>query len=86
VTNVTIIPRGGEPIERTLQRFKKAALMASVFREMKERASYTKPSQRRRLKSKRARLKQRKGQTQIARLEEWYGEKLAPQKLNPWRR
>lgn len=48
MTNYAIIPRVGEPIERTLQRFKKGALMAGIFREMKERTSYTKPSQRRR--------------------------------------
>ena len=85
-TNCVVIVHHGEPVDSALGRLKKELLKIGMLKEMKRRAFYEKPSIRKRRKQTEARKKRRKAEVKAAHLEEWYGEKLAPQKLNPWRR
>jgi len=49
-----VIARNGESIDSLLRRFKTAVNKAEIFAEMKRRASYVKPGERRRIKHRRA--------------------------------
>jgi small subunit ribosomal protein S21 len=49
---IKVTARPGEPGERFVQRFKRICSRSGLFREMRERRAYEKPSQRRRRKAK----------------------------------
>ncbi len=62
---VTIRP--GEPTERFLQRFKRICSKEGIFREVKRRRYYEKPSDRRRRRAKEAKRALRKAARKAAR-------------------
>jgi ribosomal protein S21 len=63
MSNLVVEVHGGN-IESALARLKKESLKIGLFREMKKRMEYTKPSLRRRLKSLLARKKEAKRRNQ----------------------
>lgn len=60
--------RPGEPTEKFLQRFKRICSKEGIFREVKRRRYYEKPSERRRRRAKEARRSARKAQRQAMRI------------------
>jgi small subunit ribosomal protein S21 len=50
----------GETVENALKRFKRKVLQEDIIKEIKRRSFYLKPGQKRRLKSKLARKRNRK--------------------------
>ena len=51
---VEVTVRDGEPLERALRRFKKKWERAGVLREVRQKAYYVKPSERKRAERKKA--------------------------------
>ena len=59
-SNLTIKPRRNEPIERAIKRFNKKVKKYGIIDEIKERRRYTKPSEAKRIRKKRAIARQKK--------------------------
>ena len=51
---VEVTVRDGEPLERALRRFKKKWERAGILREVRQKAYYVKPSERKRAERKKA--------------------------------
>jgi len=65
-TNCLVIPRRDEPVESVLKRLKNGMLKDGVFKEMKRRDHYEKPSLRKRRKQAESRKRMRKREHQMA--------------------
>lgn len=70
-TNILIIPHHGEDAEGTLKRFKKVALKVGLFKEIKRRVFYEKPSEEHRRKRAEALKKYRKTHDPSGELKSW---------------
>ena len=64
---IKVTIRHGEPTERFLQRFKRICAKEGVFKEIKRRSYYEKPSDKRRRREKEAKRAQRKRERIAAR-------------------
>ena len=65
---VKVTPRYNEPAERFLQRFKRTCSKSGLFREIKRRRFYEKPSERRRREANESERRIRKAERRRARL------------------
>ena len=55
-----VIPREGEPFQRTLKRFRRRVEQSGILKEARHRAYYLKPSERKRVKRRAAAKRRRR--------------------------
>lgn len=86
MTNATVALDDRTPLEFGLKKLKARLLKGGVLRELRARASYMKPGDRKRMKSRRVRRNRRTAALKAERADALHGERLAWQKTNPERR